>query len=768
MEQHEYSICLNCFEARGTHGAHSSHSMRGAQIAHGAQIGHGSQIAHGALSPCPHCGYSAGSKPEQAYFLAPGAILCERYIIGTALGYGGFGVIYRVWDTLLNISAAIKEFYPIGLVSRSPGELNVAIYPGERRQHFRATLDRFLVEAKYMAKFNGEPNIVNVFDYFEANNTAYIVMEYLNGLSLKRYLEENGGRLSLETSLSILKPVIMGLAKIHANGILHRDISPENIVITADNQIKILDFGAARLGAASEPDDARNVVIKIGYAPPEQYRSHGEQGPYTDVYAVGATLYRMLTGATPEESVDREDIDNLARPSRLGIDLPPNVDRAIMKALALRPDIRFQSMGAMMAALYRSRRVAYPEDELAKRGRRRALSMASLGAVALAAAAAFACYMLIYVPGWTLDAARISPDSVTAWVASGLSEDDALCTALEAAAAQFCQDYPQFEVRVVRVPADRYYSDLKGALASEAGSGDSHPEPPPDLFYNGRGEAEFMEQAASFGKLLRQLDSGSYYFLDDYESLYPLGRVMPLGFDVAVVYANLALARDAGLDVPMAVESVSQFDAPKEFGGGDSYWHFATDVPRLADILYLFGGLRVDGGDAEFNGSGQAIIDTLAYSGASAPLGLAVSSDPFALFKEDRLAYLVADTSQYRFVQSSLMGYYGVIPLSYGGRMVGSFSGEFCVNAAASRNRQDLAMLFMQYSLHENTQNVMSIECRLAMPLNKEAFGRFTSTYGDLAFLERSVPDDIAILNGHARRAAYERLASALVDRLLS
>ena len=740
MEQHWLRICLNCFGR--------------------LDIRDGPDVP----STCPHCGYVAGSGPEQAYFLPPGAILCDRYVIGTALGYGGFGVIYRVWDNLLQTSAAIKEFFPVGLVSRAlGGGGDVVVYPGERRQHFEATLGRFLAEAKYMAKFNGEPNIVNVFDYFEANNTAYIVMEYLDGFSLKRFIEQSGGKLRPDVALSIMKPVVMGLAKIHANGILHRDISPENIMVTADNQVKILDFGAARLGAAFGPDDARNVVIKVGYAPPEQYRSHGVQGPSVDVYAAGATLYRMLTGSAPEESLDREASDSLERPSGMGVDLPPNIDRAVMKALALRPDLRFQSMDDMAAALYRNKRVDYPEDEVAKRRRRLVFSVASVCAAIVIAAAASALYLLLYVPGRTLDAALVSPDSITAWAPSGLSDDDALCVALEAAAAQFNQDYPQFAVQVVRVPEDRYYNELRGALALEEGAA-----PPPDLFYCGRGEDEFADWAAPLDKLLRHLDAGSYYFLDEYARLYPQGRVMPLGFDVCVVYANLALLRAAGLGVPSAFESVGQFEAPPAFGGSavDGAQYSMADMPHLADILWLFGGLSVDGGEAQVSGSGQSFVDAIARGGARAPGSLAISSDPFAFFKDDRLAYLVADTSQYRIVQDSLQGYYEVVPLSSGGRMVGSFAGEFSVSGSSTGNRQDLAMLFLQYALHENTQNVMSIQCRYAMPLHKGAFARFTSTYGDLGFMDGSVAG-VGMLYGQGRRAAVDSLASRLVDRLL-
>ena len=155
-----------------------------------------------------------------------------------------------------------------------------------------------------MAKFSQHANIVNVYDYFEANNTAYIVMEYMDGISLKDYLKKMGGKVSPAAALEIIRPVMEALKAIHAEGVVHRDISPDNIFILKNGQVKVLDFGAARLSVGDE-EKTLSVVLKPGYAPPEQYRSKSRQGPFTDIYALGATLYRMLTGMAPEESVDR-------------------------------------------------------------------------------------------------------------------------------------------------------------------------------------------------------------------------------------------------------------------------------------------------------------------------------------------------------------------------------------------------------------------------------------------------------------------------------
>ncbi len=292
---------------------------------------------------CPYCGWVEGSKPKESFHLHPNSILNDRYIVGVVLGYGGFGVIYKAWDTALGVQVAVKEFFPNGLVNRIPGETEVIIYDGEKRKQYENGLEGFLEEARNIAKFNNHPNIVKVSDYFLQNSTAYIVMEYLEGLTLNEYLSSLEEKINYKDSIDIILPILQALKTIHKQNLVHRDVSPHNIMITTDNKIKLIDLGAARYSFAGH-EKSLSVILKPGYAPPEQYRSKSKQGAFTDIYAIGATLYRMITGLVPEESVDRLIEDDLKKPSELDIELPGYIEKAIMKSLAIKESLRFQSV----------------------------------------------------------------------------------------------------------------------------------------------------------------------------------------------------------------------------------------------------------------------------------------------------------------------------------------------------------------------------------------------------------------------------------------
>ena len=294
---------------------------------------------------CPACGAHAEELENETNQLPVGSILAGKYLAGCVLGQGGFGITYIGWDLNLGIKLAIKEYYPEGLVGRdSKTQSSVIPLKGEKGTYFLRGRDKFVEEARTLAKFAGDPGIVSVHDFFNENGTAYIVMDFVEGKTLKQIAEERNGKLTFKETLRYLLPVMGSLGNVHQAGLLHRDISPDNIIVTPEGRAVLLDFGAARrISAMGEHSNTINV--KHGYAPEEQYRTHGEQGPWTDVYALCATIYRLTTGRTPTPAPDRVMSDSLLPPpNALGADLTLAQQAAIMKGLAIRGQNRQQSM----------------------------------------------------------------------------------------------------------------------------------------------------------------------------------------------------------------------------------------------------------------------------------------------------------------------------------------------------------------------------------------------------------------------------------------
>ena len=279
---------------------------------------------------CSHCGYD-NSNPgaHEPYHLAPGTVLAGKYLVGNVLGEGGFGITYIGMHTTLNKRVAIKEFYPSGTANRI--SLTQVQVTGGKEEFFQKGVQRFLDEAKNVARFSEEDGIVDIIDYFQENNTAYIVMEYLEGETLKQYVY-NHGVFPIETLVSLMIPLMNSLSAVHAAGVIHRDISPDNIMY-CKNKLKLMDFGSARYFTNKERQ--MSVILKQGFAPEEQYRTNGVQGPYTDVYALCATMYACITNTVPIGSLDRITNDTLKRPSELGVKIPPYMENALMHGLAV-------------------------------------------------------------------------------------------------------------------------------------------------------------------------------------------------------------------------------------------------------------------------------------------------------------------------------------------------------------------------------------------------------------------------------------------------
>ena len=301
--------------------------------------------------PCPHCGFDPRSVKGIEYALPMGTILAGKYLVGRVLGQGGFGITYVGWDIALERKVAIKEYYPSGQVSRNPGSRGLTWYTSVQSQQAKQNgTQMFLKEARKMSKVDDIPNVVRVRDLFQENETAYIVMDFVEGETLKARLEKTGP-LPWEQAKGIFLPAIQAMEQVHQAGLVHRDISPDNLMLTPDGKVKILDLGAAKDLSVNNGASSMQVA-KGGFSPFEQYTQRGSSGPWTDVYAMAATVYYTLTGKLPPVATDRvvEDTISWEEPGLKA--LSAQALEALQKAMVISAKNRMQSMEELEKGLY--------------------------------------------------------------------------------------------------------------------------------------------------------------------------------------------------------------------------------------------------------------------------------------------------------------------------------------------------------------------------------------------------------------------------------
>ncbi len=312
-----------------------------------------------------------------------------RYRIIRSIGQGGFGITYIAEDEVLHQHVVIKEYFPIMLVSRNADGEIVLPETETDNQKYQEGMNRFLNEAKVLASLFEIPGIVKVLDYFQENQTAYIVMEHVKGTSLRNYMENIGEELSFEKTCEMLKPVMTALEKVHQKGLLHRDISPDNLMVEEDGKIKMLDFGSAReYFLEQDREKTLTILVKNGYAPPEQYESKGGQGPWTDVYALCATMYEMMTGCMPPNSKEREIEDELYAPSTYGVEITPEQEEAFLgKGLALVQKDRYKNIRELLEDFFPEER-----EKKEKKNSKKKLAAEIIGGMVLVAAIILGAY----------------------------------------------------------------------------------------------------------------------------------------------------------------------------------------------------------------------------------------------------------------------------------------------------------------------------------------------------------------------------------------
>lgn len=528
-------LCMNCFSVKGPY------------------------------EVCRYCGYVEGTPPEQPHYLRPGTVLKGHFIVGTAIGVGGFGITYKCYDATLGVIVAIKEFFTVGLVNRSPGEMKVGLLSGEKEKQYKNQIKRFLMEAQSIAQFGKANDIVNVFDYFEENNTAYIVMEYIDGVLLKDYLEKQGA-LSPDIAMTIIEPVVEALKKIHASGIIHRDISPDNIFIAGEDSVKVFDFGAAILNDESGAKEGEKV-IKVGYSAPEQYRDSAGQGYFTDIYSIGAILYQMITGQKPIESTEREYKDELKSPLELGFDIEPNLDRAIMEALAVQPALRFQGIQQFDDAINGKRKAEYPKVKLRIRKRKRIMvaCMSLLALAAIGVGGLFFNNKIKHSDKLYNENAKIEKATdIVVWVDNDKMKDtvektvsranmkvkSAVKSTKTSDGGQFTKEQkaenPKITVEVKNISdKNSGYKDMDAALKAAKDGKEKYPDmiQTDDITDITSGEKKMVSLKDNVYAMLNLRD---YSYMSAYSKYYPDMKQMPTSFDIVLMYAlkDIQTSRD--------------------------------------------------------------------------------------------------------------------------------------------------------------------------------------------------------------------------------
>lgn len=671
---------------------------------------------------CPYCGYCEGTSPKELYHLYPGVGLYNnRYVIGTCIGFGGFGITYKAWDNVLETVVAVKEYYPTGLVQRVPGKPQVIIYTGESKEEYMQGLERFLDEAKNMAKFVDNPNIVHVDAFFEENNTAYLVMEYLPGMTLKSYLKSKGGRIGCEEVIPIADAVITALKEIHAGGIIHRDISPDNIMLCNDGRIKLLDFGAARFSDADQ-ERTRSIILKPGFAPPEQYQAKSKQGPWTDIYALCATVYRAITGVLPDESVNRVIEDTVQSPIQIYSDIPERISNTVMKGMSIYPEIRFSNVDELKKALDGEKKVMEPKKELRVRRMKRTITVG----IALLVVVSMSLYVYNMYKNKKADVVMNAAD-ISIWIAvdDQMNEDGAKAM-MDSGIEAFTSSQEKVNVNYKFIPEDQYGSELLKAYEN----GEM-----PTIFQAQYATKEIMEDAASVDKVYEYMEkSGSddCYLLENYKNSIEESKKIPLSFEAPVVYVKRS-SEVKNID-NLTISDYKQIESMSD----DSFY-----ISESAEDMLL--------SSLNSNENSQNIDDKRKKEWKK--LG---GSEIYKQFlSDDKLLYYFGSTEDYKFVNDSWAGRYKIVKIESDSVYVEP-TNELSISGTTSDDESRAASLLISYMLKQGAQEALFLGTSYSdngvdklqkiegLPVNKSALKSYTDTNTELQIID-SYTDNMKI-----------------------
>lgn len=671
---------------------------------------------------CPYCGYCEGTPPKELYHLYPGVGLYNnRYVIGTCIGFGGFGITYKAWDNVLETVVAVKEYYPTGLVQRVPGKPQVIIYTGESKEEYMQGLERFLDEAKNMAKFVDNPNIVHVDAFFEENNTAYLVMEYLPGMTLKSYLKSKGGRIGCEEVIPIADAVITALKEIHAGGIIHRDISPDNIMLCNDGRIKLLDFGAARFSDADQ-ERTRSIILKPGFAPPEQYQAKSKQGPWTDIYALCATVYRAITGVLPDESVNRVIEDTVQSPIQIYSDIPERISNTVMKGMSIYPEIRFSNVDELKKALDGEKKVMEPKKELRVRRMKRTITVG----IALLIVVSMSLYVYNMYKNKKADVVMNSAD-ISIWIAvdDQMNEDGAKAM-MDSGIEAFTSSQEKVNVNYKFIPEDQYGSELLKAYEN----GEM-----PTIFQAQYATKEIMEDAASVDKVYEYMEkSGSddCYLLENYKNSIEESKKIPLSFEAPIVYVKRS-SEVKNID-NLTISDYKQIESMSD----DSFY-----ISESAEDM-LLSSLNSDENSQNIDDKRKKEWKKLG------------GSEIYEQFlSDDKLLYYFGSTEDYKFVNDSWAGRYKIVKIESDSVYVEP-TNELSISGTTSDDESRAASLLISYMLKQGAQEALFLGTSYSdngvdklqkiegLPVNKSALKSYTDTNTELQIID-SYTDNMKI-----------------------
>ena len=671
---------------------------------------------------CPYCGYCEGTPPKELYHLYPGVGLYNnRYVIGTCIGFGGFGITYKAWDNVLETVVAVKEYYPTGLVQRVPGKPQVIIYTGESKEEYMQGLERFLDEAKNMAKFVDNPNIVHVDAFFEENNTAYLVMEYLPGMTLKSYLKSKGGRIGCEEVIPIADAVITALKEIHAGGIIHRDISPDNIMLCNDGRIKLLDFGAARFSDADQ-ERTRSIILKPGFAPPEQYQAKSKQGPWTDIYALCATVYRAITGVLPDESVNRVIEDTVQSPIQIYSDIPERISNTVMKGMSIYPEIRFSNVDELKKALDGEKKVMEPKKELRVRRMKRTITVG----IALLIVVSMSLYVYNMYKNKKADVVMNSAD-ISIWIAvdDQMNEDGAKAM-MDSGIEAFTSSQEKVNVNYKFIPEDQYGSELLKAYEN----GEM-----PTIFQAQYATKEIMEDAASVDKVYEYMEkSGSddCYLLENYKNSIEESKKIPLSFEAPIVYVKRS-SEVKNID-NLTISDYKQIESMSD----DSFY-----ISESAEDM-LLSSLNSDENSQNIDDKRKKEWKKLG------------GSEIYKQFlSDDKLLYYFGSTEDYKFVNDSWAGRYKIVKIESDSVYVEP-TNELSISGTTSDDESRAASLLKSYMLKQGAQEALFLGTSYSdngvdklqkiegLPVNKSALKSYTDTNTELQIID-SYTDNMKI-----------------------